>query len=93
MRAREGEAILIGMRGVPEVKLVSYTTPTLSDVELATLSRGLGESQAHRMFRERSSAKADGGDDVLRTLPDNLPPMWCRRWRWCPAGETLLLNS
>lgn len=71
-RARDGETILIGMRGVPEAKLVSYLTPTLSDVELATLARGLGESQAHRMFQERSMASESGEENVLRVVPDNL---------------------
>ncbi len=73
-RARAGEAIPIGMRGVPEAKLVSYLAPTLSDVELATLARGLGESQAYRMFARgtRHSDADAGGNDVLSVVPDNL---------------------
>lgn len=71
-RARDGETILIGMRGVPEAKLVSYLVPTVSDVELATLARGLGEAQAHRMFQDRTSTKGDGEESVMRVVPDSL---------------------
>lgn len=86
-RARDGETILIGMRGVPEAKLVSYLTPTLSDVELATLARGLGEAQAHRMFQERTSVKEDGEESVLRVVPDNLAADVVRTLASMPSGR------
>lgn len=84
-RARDGETILIGMRGVPEAKLVGYRMPTLSDVELATLSRGLGEAQAHRMFHDRM--KANGGESVLGIIPDNLAADVVRTLASMPSGR------
>lgn len=86
-RARDGETILIGMRSVPEAKLVSYGAPTLSDVELATLARGLGEAQAHRMFQERTYVKEDGEESLLHVLPDNLAADVVRTLASMPSGR------
>lgn len=83
-RAREGETILIGMRGVPEAKLVSFLTPTLSDAELATLARGLGEAQAYRMFAQRSQVPDEGVDGVIQ--PDTLAANVVKTLATVPSG-------